>query len=125
MTPLTLWHNPRCSTSRKALALLTAHHQHATIRHYLIDPPGPDDLTALARALNRPLRDLIRTTDPAYKAAGLGPDSDDAALLGAMTAHPALIQRPILIRGNLGEADTRAVIGRPPEAILALLPQAF
>ncbi|WP_323041198.1 arsenate reductase family protein [Gemmobacter sp.] len=104
---LTFWHNPRCSTSRKALALLEDRGLHPQIRRYLEDPPSRDELVALAL----PARSLIRWKD----APDLPRDLDDAALLDHLAAHPRLIERPILI-GPQG-----ARIGRPPEAVLDAL----
>lgn len=102
-----LWHNPRCSTSRKALALLEERGLRPQIRHYLDDPPSRDELTALGL----PARSLIRWKD----APDLPRDLSDAAILDHLAAQPRLIQRPILI----GPGGAR--IGRPPEAILDAL----
>jgi len=102
-----LWHNPRCSTSRKALALLESQGLAPQIRRYLDDPPSRDDLAAL----NLPARQMIRWKD----APDLPRDLTDAQILDHLAAHPRLIERPILI-GPKG-----ARIGRPPEAILDAL----
>ena len=116
MADVTLWHNPRCSKSRAALKLLEEAGARVTVRRYLEDAPTRAELETLHRALDRPAIDMIRTGEPAFRAAGLSKSSDDAALCQAMADHPILIERPVAIRG------TRAVIGRPPEAVLTLLP---
>lgn len=112
-----LYHNPRCSKSRAALALLESRGLQPEIVRYLDSPPDAATLDALCVALGRPPQDLVRFKDEAAKALGLRPDDDRsrAEWLALLAGHPALIERPILLHGN------RAVIGRPPEAILSLL----
>ncbi|MFP7721426.1 arsenate reductase (glutaredoxin) [Lysobacter sp. A3-1-A15] len=113
---LRLWHNPRCSKSRAALALLTERGIEPDIVAYLDEPPSLDDLRELVSALGISPRGLMRTGETEYSNLGLAdPSLDDDALLAAMQAHPRLIERPVLVRG------TRAVIGRPPERVLELL----
>jgi arsenate reductase len=111
---LTLWHNPRCSKSRAALALLSERGLTPTIRLYLKEPPTEDEIGALLRHLHLPAIGLVRTNERIFHDLDLA-DSDDNALVAAMVAHPILIERPILVAG------ARAVIGRPPEAILDLI----
>lgn len=111
-----LWHNPRCSKSRAALALLGERGIAPVIRDYLAQPPSPEELRGLLQALDLPVRQLLRAGEAAYAELALDrPHLDDAALLSAMAAHPRLIERPILV------AAGRAVIGRPPERVLELL----
>lgn len=112
---LVLLHHPRCSKSRAAKQLLDERGVAYEERRYLERPLSRDELAALAKKLGRPAREWVRHGEEAYREAGLGPDSDDAALLDAMACRPVLIERPILV------ADDRAVVGRPPEAVLALL----
>jgi arsenate reductase len=116
MADVTLWHNPRCSKSRAALKLLEEAGATITLRLYLQDPPSRTELAALQAALGRPAIDMVRTGEAAFREAGLSKTYPEARLLDAMAAHPALIERPVAIRGD------RAVIGRPPEAVLSLLP---
>jgi arsenate reductase len=111
---LTLWHNPRCSKSRAALALLVDRGVAHDVRLYLNAPPTPDEVLALAARIGRPLGEILRTGEAPYRALGLA-QAEDAALAQAVAEHPFLLERPILDTG------TRAVIGRPPEDILALL----
>jgi len=111
---VTLLHNPRCSTSRKVLELLTGRGIDFTQRRYLDEPLTRAELSELARRLRRAPVEWVRKKEPAYEQAGLGPDSSDAEILDAMASHPILIERPIVVRGG------RAALGRPPEAVLEL-----
>lgn len=115
MSNLTIWHNPRCTKSRQTLALIEASGATPTIRLYLEDPPSAAEIEAVASSLELPLISMMRTREPAFKDAGLTKTSDDTNLLAAMAANPVLIERPIVIAGP------HAVIGRPPEAVQALL----
>ena len=111
-----LYHNPRCSKSRAALALLDARGITPRVVRYLDTPPDVATLQSLVAQLGLTPRALLRTGEPEYAALGLDdPGVDDAAILDAMATHPRLIERPILVRG------TRAVIGRPTERLLTLL----
>ncbi len=112
---ITLYHNPRCSKSRAALALLEENGATPDLVLYLDTPPTRDDLAALVAKLGIAPHDLIRTGEAIYKDEYKGKSLDDAGWLDAMVAHPKLIERPIAIRGK------RAVIGRPPENVLTLL----
>lgn len=110
-----LWHNPRCSKSRQALALLEARGVEVTLRRYLDDAPTVEELHAVQHALGVRAIDMMRPKEPEFKALGLSKDMADADLLRAMSETPKLIERPIAIAG------ARAVIGRPPENVLSLL----
>jgi len=112
---LVLLHNPRCSKSRAAKQLLDARGVAYTERRYLEEPLSRAELAALARKLGRPAREWVRTVEDAWREAGLDAEAGDGAILDAMARHPVLIERPILIAGE------RAAVGRPPEALLALL----
>lgn len=111
-----LWHNPGCSKSRGALELLAERGIEPELRDYLGQPPTVAELQALLAALGIPARQLLRSGESVYAELGLDdPSLDEAQLLGAMAAHPKLIERPILVTGH------RAMIGRPPERVLELL----
>ena len=117
MTDLTLYHNPRCSKSRGALQLLEARGLTPTIVRYLETPPSAAQLQELLGKLGIDARQLLRTGEEEYRALNLAePGLSDAQLIEAMVNHPKLIERPILIAGD------KAVIGRPPEKVLELLP---
>jgi arsenate reductase len=115
MRELTLYHNPRCSKSRAAKALLEERGAAFETVEYLKAPLSRQDLEALGRKLGAPPSDWIRTKEGAYGEAGLSSGSSQDAVLDAIVAHPILLERPIL-------ADSeRAVVGRPPERVLELL----
>lgn len=111
----TIWHNPRCSKSRKALELLRENGVEPEIRLYLKDPPSEDDLRTVLGYLAEPAQGLVRKGEARFRELGLSADSDEETLLRAMAENPILIERPVVICG------TRAVIARPPERVLELL----
>ncbi len=111
-----IWHNPRCSKSRAALALLQERGADLRERRYLDNPPSPAELAAARAALgNPPAIEMMRLGEKLFRELGLSRADDDATLMTAMAEHPILIERPLAIRGE------RAVIGRPPEKVLDLL----
>jgi len=112
---IVLLHNPRCSKSRAAKALLEARGVAFAERRYLEEPLSLDELRDLAGRLGRPASAWLRKGEDAFAGAGLDAGASDDAILRAMAAHPVLIERPILVRGG------RAVVGRPPERVLDLL----
>lgn len=113
---ITLWHNPRCSKSRQALALLEDAGTEVTVRRYLDDAPTTAEIDAVRAALGYPpVVDMMRTGEKVFRELGLSKGSAEDDLLAAMAAHPILIERPVAIRGD------RAVIGRPPEKVKDLL----
>ena len=112
---MTIWHNPRCSKSRETLALLTARGLDPVVRNYLQDPPTAAEIAAALKALGLPAHDLLRKGEPAFRELGLSPDMAEADLIAAMAANPVLIERPVVFK------DGRGAVGRPPEAVLAIL----
>ena len=113
----TLYHNNRCSKSREALALLEQKQLPFQIRYYLDQPLSAEELSALLAALGLPARQLLRSKEAEYKDLGLdNPALTEQQLIAAMVSTPKLIERPIL------QHDNKAVIGRPVENLLALLP---
>lgn len=118
MDTFTLWHNPRCSKSREALALLRQRGVEPVLRLYLDEPPTRGELEALADALAlEPLR-FLRVKEPLFRELGLsaGDTRTRAEWLEILARHPQLLERPILQVGG------RARLGRPPETVLELLP---
>lgn len=108
-------HNPRCSKSRAALELVHEAGVDLPVREYLKDPLSVDELRRLVDLLGvRPI-DIVRRGEPQFKALGLGDTTPDDDVLRAMTEHPILIERPIVVRGG------RAVVGRPVENVSTLL----
>jgi len=117
MSAYTIYHNPSCSNSRGALALLRERGIEPTVVEYLETPPDRATLEALIAAIGLPPRELLRTKEAPYRALGLQDEQlGDAQIIEAMLAHPVLINRPIVVT-PLG---TR--LCRPPETVLAILP---
>jgi arsenate reductase len=113
---LVMYHNPQCSTSRRTLALLRERGIEPRIVEYLKTPPDIATLRTLAKALGLASpREMMRTKEAEYKELDLADADDPETLFRAMTEHPRLIQRPILVNGK------RARIGRPPEAALEIV----
>ncbi|RUM63061.1 MAG: arsenate reductase (glutaredoxin) [Sulfurimonas sp.] len=111
---ITIWHNPRCSKSRQAVALLEEKGVEIDIFKYLQEPLTAAMLSSLLSKLGISARELMRTKETLYAELALE-TADDAQLIAAMVAHPRLIERPIIIKEN------RAVIGRPLEKVNDLL----
>ncbi|PHN20262.1 arsenate reductase (glutaredoxin) [Pseudomonas sp. ICMP 460] len=117
MTDLTLYHNPRCSKSRGALELLQARGLNPSVVRYLETPLDATQLKALLGKLGIGARQLLRTGEDEYTTLNLADASlSEAQLIAAIAAHPKLMERPIL------ETADKAVIGRPPENLLEILP---
>lgn len=113
---VTVYHNPRCSKSRRAVALIEQRGIRPRIVKYLETPPSRDELVHLLKMLGVGPRALLRVNEEEYKSAGLHNMSlSDAQLIDAMVTTPKLMQRPIVVVGQ------RAVVGRPPEKVLELL----
>lgn len=113
----TIYHNPRCSKSRATLELLTARGFEPRVVLYLETPPSAAEIETLLDKLGVEPRAILRTEEDEYAALGLGDTSKSrGALVAAIASHPRLLQRPIVVYGG------RAAIGRPPEAVLGILP---
>lgn len=111
----TIWHNPRCSKSRQALALLEERGAEITIRRYLDEPPTLTELQDAQSILGLPAIEMIRTGEAVFKEIGLSKSDPDETLLKAMAKAPKLIERPVVFSGD------KAVIARPPEKALDIL----
>ncbi len=117
MTDLTLYHNPRCSKSRGALELLQERGLDPTVVHYLETPLNATQLKTLLGKLGISARQLLRTGEDEYKQLNLADTQlSEAQLIAAIAEHPRLMERPILVAGD------KAIIGRPPENVLEILP---
>ncbi len=111
-----IYHNPRCSKSRQTLQLL--HDQGITpeIIDYLKTPPSVEELDAILQKLGLEPRALMRKNEAAYKETGMNNEAlDRQALIQGMVNNPILIERPIVV------ANDKAAVGRPPEAVLAII----
>ncbi len=117
-TMITIYHNPRCSKSREALALVeqfaTAKSLKLQLVDYLKTPPALSELIALQRQLGTSVDEMVRANEEEFASLNLG-QADDMAVLQAIAAHPKLLQRPIVVYRN------KAMVGRPPERLHAFL----
>ena len=117
MSKMKIYHNPKCSNSRNALALMRELGHDPEVILYLEQMPSHDALQAIIQAIGEPVRTLMRSKESLYTELGLdNPSLSDAALIDAMLAHPVLMNRPIVVT-PLG---TR--LCRPPERVLEILP---
>jgi arsenate reductase len=113
---VTIYHNPRCQTSRKVLKLVGEHSGEVEVIEYLRNPPSAGALRRLMTALGVDARGLMRKKEPLYESLGLAAAKwSEAELVKFMVDHPVLIERPIVVT----ERGVR--IGRPPEAALEVL----
>ena len=113
--PVVIYHNARCSKSRSACELVAGRGIEAQIVEYLKTPPSKEELRALLQKLDMKAREIVRRGEDIFKENYAGKSLDDEQWLDALVAHPVLIERPIVVRGN------RAVVGRPPERLIELL----
>ena len=112
-----LWHNPRCSKSRAAKAILDEREVVYVERRYLDDPPDEATLEAVLTALGKEPWEITRMGEDAARVLGLRDKPHDRKeWIAVLAANPLLIERPILIA-----EDGRAVVGRPPELVAELL----
>jgi arsenate reductase len=114
-TPVVIYHNARCSKSRSACEIVASRGIEATIVEYLKTPPTRAELRALLQKLGMKPEEIVRRGEDVFKEDYAGKTLDDEQWLDALLAHPILIERPIVVRGD------KAVIGRPPEKVLDLL----
>ena len=118
MAKITIYHNPKCGTSRNTLALIRNSGAEPEVIEYLRDPPTRERLLELVRQMGGRLRDVLRRKGTPYDELGLDDLAlTDEELLDAIAAHPILIERPIVVT-PLG---TR--LCRPSELVLDILPE--
>ncbi|WP_258240500.1 arsenate reductase (glutaredoxin) [Pseudidiomarina homiensis] len=116
MSQVSIYHNPRCSKSRQTLALLQEQGIEPQVIEYLKDTPDVAQLKDLLSKLGFvSARELMRSKEDVFKELELKNEDDEEKLLAAMAAHPKLIERPIVVKGQ------QARLGRPPEAVLEIL----
>jgi arsenate reductase len=111
----TLYHNPRCSTSRQALQILEEAKEPVEIVLYLKDSLSEAALKKIVKLLGISAKDLVRKNEAIWKEHYTGKDLTEANIITAMHDHPKLIERPIAIKNE------RAIIGRPPKDVLKVL----
>ena len=118
MSGITIYHNPRCGTSRNTLAMIRNTGAEPNVIEYLKNPPTRETLVALIAAAGLGVRGIVRAKEAVFTELGLDdPAKTDEELIDAMMAHPILINRPIVVT-PLG---TR--LCRPSEEVLDILPQ--
>lgn len=115
MAKWTIYHNPRCRKSRETLELLREHGIEPAIVEYLKDVPSEKDLEAILMKLNKKPSEILRKGESIFKENYKGMDFNDHEWIRIMTEQPKLIERPIVVRNNA------AVVGRPPENVMALI----
>jgi len=112
--PVVIYHNPRCTTSRKALELLRDNGIEPDVIQYLKTPPSRDELVRLINDAGIEVRTAVRKREPLYAELNLA-DADDDALLDAMATHPILIERPFVVTPR----GTR--LARPMDSVREIL----
>ncbi len=116
---LTIYHNPKCSKSRKTLELRQEAGVGPNIVDYLSEPPSAARILQLADLLGLAVQELLRRNEADFKDATDLPDLSDNSSLAAWVAdHPQVLERPIVVDDDAN----RAVLGRPPENVQDLLP---
>ncbi len=104
-----IWHNPKCSTSRKVLEMIRAKGVEPQIVDYQKTPPSAAEIKAALKAMGMKPRDLLRRKNTPYEELGLDdPKLSDAQLVAAMAEHPLLIERPV-VHTNKGTRLCRPV----------------
>ena len=112
--PVRIYHNPRCNTSRRTLALLREKGVEPEIVEYLKTPYTAAQLRQLLSQLKLPANALVRKKEAAAAGMDLKSSSEDQ-LIAAMVKNPIIVERPIVVSGG------KAALGRPPEAVLSVL----
>ncbi len=110
-----IYHNPRCRKSREGLEMIERSGKQFEVVKYLEDVPTEQELRHVLRLLDITAEQLVRKNETIWKEQYRGKLLSEEDIIQAMLAHPKLIERPIVIKGN------HAVIGRPTENIQALL----
>ena len=113
---LTVYEKRTCSTCRNLAVLLEERGVDFERVDYHVEPLSEAEIRALVAKTGRPARELFRAREPIYSELGLAErEADDDEAIALMAEHPALMQRPVVVRGE------RAVLGRPVERVLELL----
>ena len=112
---MVIYHNPRCSKSRQTLQLCEEAGVELEVVEYLKTPLDEVALKGLLNKLDKQAREVVRTKEEVYSQLGLSADSSEEEIIAAIIKYPVLLERPIVMK------DDKAVIGRPPENVKALL----
>ncbi len=115
MSDYTIYHNPRCSKSREALALLVEKGITPKVVEYLKEVPTRKELELLVMKLGIPAADLLRKNEALYKEKYRGLNLNEHEWIRVMHENPKLIERPVVVK------DHKAVIGRPVDNVMDLI----
>ena len=110
-----IYHNPRCRKSREGLAFLENTGREFEVIRYLDNPLSRSEIENLLKALDMPAIDLVRKNEAIWKSDYKGKDLSNSQVTAALSKHPKLIERPIVLR------DNKAVVARPADKINELL----
>ena len=113
MADVTLYHNPKCSTSNHAMGVVKDLGTDVEVVQYLKTPPDRATLERLVKIIEDPVEDLVRK-DANFEKLGLSADDyagNPQAVVDVLVAHPQLLQRPLLVKGG------KAIIGRPKDRV--------
>lgn len=113
--PVTLYHNPKCSNSRRALEVLSAASVPLKVVKYLENPPSREEILELLKNLGENSPELVRTQEKVYAESGLTAESDAEAIADALTRFPVLMQRPVCVQ------EDRVIVARPGERAKEIL----
>ncbi|WP_323757345.1 arsenate reductase (glutaredoxin) [Roseivirga sp.] len=112
---LKIYHNPSCQKSRQTLQLIKESGEMLTIVEYLKEIPSEDQLREILKKLGMEAEAIVRKSEAIYKDKFKGKTLTEDEWIAAMVEYPKLIERPIVVKGD------KAVLGRPPENVKALL----
>ncbi len=116
MSDFIIYHNPRCSKSRRTLEILNEQDVCTEIVLYLENPPSTKEVASILQKLGLSPRDVIRKGEEEYQVLNLKDQSlTENELIKFMSENPKLIERPIVVK------DDKAIIGRPPENVLSII----
>ena len=115
MSTIKIYHNPRCSKSRKTLEIIEQQGHEPEIIKYLDTPPTEKEIELVLSKLNLEPRELMRKNEIEYKQFFKDESLTKENLIALMHKYPKVIERPIVLANN------KAVIGRPPESVLDIL----
>lgn len=115
MADTTIFHNPRCSKSRAAMSAAEEAAVEVEEVRYLDTPPDRATLEAIVSKLEDPIEALVRTGDAKKKGVETGDLADSDVVIELLLAHPELMERPVIVRGD------KAIIGRPTERVAPFL----
>lgn len=110
-----IYHNPRCAKSRETLKLIEDSGVNVEIIEYLTNVPTKQQLKSVLKKLGMKASEIIRKNEAIFKEKYKGKELSEDEWLDAMVNNPKLIERPIVVKGD------KAVLGRPPENVNALL----